>query len=51
MKGEEKQIDEDVSLHKSQYFSIFSYITTCPVFAEFSVDKASCAYALSNYSS
>ena len=28
MKGEEKQIDENVSLHKSQYFSSFSYITT-----------------------
>ena len=27
MKGEEKQIDEEVSLHKSQYFSSFSYIT------------------------
>ena len=28
MNGEEKQIDEDVSLHKLQYFSSFSYITT-----------------------
>ena len=28
MKGEEKQTDEEVSLHKSQYFSVFSYITT-----------------------
>ena len=27
MKEEEKQIDEEVSLHKSQYFSSFSYIT------------------------
>ena len=28
MKGEEKQIDEDVSLHKLQYVSSFSCITT-----------------------
>ena len=27
MKEEEKQIDEEVSLHKLQYVSSFSYIT------------------------
>ena len=50
MKGEEKQIDEDVSLHKT-HFSYITPVLMYSVFAELSVDKASYAYAMSNYSS